>query len=255
MSTANGVVDAEQQAPLLEEEESDDEHEHFSHRAPVLRALVLGANDGLVSVASLMAGIGGANDDLRAMQLAGIAGLVGGALSMACGEYISVSSQKDAEEADIEKERQEQLKGPEAKAREFEELVAIYISRGLSEPLARQVAHELTESDVIRAHARDELGIDIDDLANPLQASVASACAFSLGAAVPLLTGAFIPDPFTRLIAVLCAATLGLAVFGGSGAWLGGASVGKGAMRVLVGGWLAISATYGIGKLFGGIPV
>ncbi|GBF96679.1 Fe(2+) (Mn2+) transporter pcl1 [Raphidocelis subcapitata] len=245
------TADEEQAAALLREE-SDDEHDHYSHRAPWLRAMVLGANDGLVSVASLMMGIGGANDDIKAMQLAGLAGLVGGALSMACGEYISVSSQKDSEEADIEKERQEQMKGPAAKAREFEELVGIYMSRGLSEPLARQVAHELTEKDVIRAHARDELGIDLDDLANPVQASAASAVAFSLGAAVPLLTGAFIADALTRLLAVGAAATLGLALFGGSGAWLGGASVAKGSARVLVGGWLAMGITFGIGKLFGG---
>ncbi|KIZ03377.1 Fe(2+)/(Mn2+) transporter pcl1 [Monoraphidium neglectum] len=217
---------------------------------------VLGANDGLVSVASLMMGIGGANDDLEAMKLAGLAGLVGGALSMACGEYISVSSQKDAEQADIQKEIQEQQKGPEARAREFEELVGVYMSRGISEGLARQVAQELTDGDVIRAHARDELGIDIDDLANPLQASVASAIAFSLGAGIPLLTGAFIPDAFTRLLAVGGAATLGLILFGGSGAWLGGASVPKGALRVLLGGWLAMALTYGIGKLVGGeVPV
>ncbi|KAI8475047.1 MAG: Ccc1 family [Monoraphidium minutum] len=249
-------ADHEAQEALIENvdvgSDSSDEHEHYSHRAPWLRAMVLGANDGLVSVASLMMGIGGANDDLRAMQLAGVAGLVGGALSMACGEYISVSSQRDTEEADIEKERQEQIKGPAARAREFEELVAIYMSRGLSEPLARQVAHELTEKDVIRAHARDELGIDLDDLANPLQASVASALAFSFGAAIPLLTGAFLHDSYIRLLAVCGAATFGLALFGGSGAYLGGASVVRGAARVLFGGWLAMLVTFGIGKLFGG---
>lgn len=247
------TADPEQQQPLVEpQEDSDDEHDHYSHRAPWLRAMVLGANDGLVSVASLMMGIGGANDDLRAMQLAGIAGLVGGALSMACGEYISVSSQKDAEEADIEKERQEQMKGPAAKAREFEELVGIYMARGLSEHLARAVAHELTEKDVIRAHARDELGIDIDDLAKPMQASVASAISFALGAAIPLLTGAFIVDAYTRLLAVAAAATFGLALFGGSGAYLGGAPLLKASLRVLIGGWLAMAMTFGIGKVFGG---
>ena len=256
------------------------------------------------------------------MRLAGLAGLVGGALSMACGEYISVSSQKDAEEADVEKERQEQMKGPEARRKEFEELVAIYMAvrgamllaaavvvvvvvvvvvncllqwllrllychldgllaarlpiltnlrrprktmplllqkqqnghapqRGLAEATARQVAHELTEADVIRAHARDELGIDIDDLANPLQASVASAAAFSLGAAIPLAAGAFILDAQLRLGAVLAAAVAGLALFGGSGAWLGGASVARGSLRVLVGGLLAMGCTFGIGRLFG----
>lgn len=225
-------------------------HEHFSHRAPWLRAMVLGANDGLVSVSALMMGMGGADSDQRLMQLAGVAGLVSGALSMACGEYISVASQKDAEEADIEKERLEQAKGERARETELEELTAIYKQRGLSDILARQVAKELTEKDVIRAHARDELGIDIDDLANPIQASVAGFLSFVLGAAVPLLAGAFVRDAVLRIIAVLCAATAGLLLFGGSGAALGGAKVWKGALRVLIGGWAAMGLTYGIGAAF-----
>jgi VIT1/CCC1 family predicted Fe2+/Mn2+ transporter len=127
-------------------------------RAPWLRAFVLGANDGLVSVASLILGVGAGSDSLKAMQLSGMAGLVAGALSMACGEYISVSSQRDTELADIEKERQEQLKGPEARAKELEELTGIYMERGLSRELARQVAEELTEKDVIRAVSRQLAG-------------------------------------------------------------------------------------------------
>lgn len=230
--------------------EEDDEHTHYSHRAPWLRAFVLGANDGLVSVASLMLGVGAASSDLRTMQLSGVAGLVAGALSMACGEYISVASQKDAEEADIEKERAEQAKGPAAQERELEELTQIYIGRGLSPHLARQVAEELTAKDVVRAHARDELGINIDELANPFQASATSALAFSLGAGLPLLAGAFILEPLLRVYIVTAAATVGLLLFGALGAWLGGASLFKGAMRVLVGGWLAMAVTYGIGLIF-----
>ncbi|KAF8063870.1 vacuolar iron transporter 4 [Scenedesmus sp. PABB004] len=234
--------------------EVDDEHVHYSHRAPWLRAFVLGANDGLVSTASLMLGVGaGAGEGagaLRAMQLAGVAGLVAGALSMAAGEYISVASQKDAEEADIEKERQEQLKGAAAQAREFEELVQIYVQRGLSEPLARQVAAELTAHDVIRAHARDELKIDLDELANPLQASVTSALAFSIGAGLPLLAGAFVQPWRWRIAAVCVVSALALLAFGALGAALGGAGVGRGAARVLTGGALAMGVTYGIGAAF-----
>jgi VIT1/CCC1 family predicted Fe2+/Mn2+ transporter len=169
---------------------------------------------------------------------------------MACGEYISVSSQRDTELADIEKERQEQLKGPHAQAAELEELVQIYRERGLTDTTARKVAEELTANDVIRAHARDELGIDMDQLANPLQASFTSALAFSLGAAPPLTAGAFIEDAHMRSIAVFCASTLGLMAFGAMGAYLGGAHKLLGAMRVLLGGWIAMAATYGLGRAF-----
>lgn len=215
---------------------------------------MLGANDGLVSVASLMLGVGAAEGDVKAMRLSGVAGLVAGALSMAVGEYISVSSQRDAEEADVEKERLEQLKGPEAQQREFEELVGIYMARGLSEPLAREVARELTDKDVIRAHARDELGIDLDALANPLQASVASAAAFSVGAGVPLLAGAFILARAMRILSVALVTTVMLVLIGGLGAHLGGARVWKGALRVVIGGWLAMGLTFAIGTAFGASP-
>lgn len=234
-------------------------HMHFSHRAAWLRAAVLGANDGLVSTSALMMGVAGGDADLRVMQLAGVAGLVAGALSMACGEFISVSSQKDAEKADIEKERLEQLKGPEARARELEELVAIYAGRGLSEATARQVARELSAGDVhdvVRAHARDELGIDVDALANPLQASLASAASFVVGAAIPLLAGAFVRPFALRTASVLLATAGGLLLFGGLGAHLGGTTrlgVARGALRVLVGGGLAMGASYGIGAAFSAI--
>ncbi|KAL3157938.1 hypothetical protein ABBQ32_012340 [Trebouxia sp. C0010 RCD-2024] len=238
---------ADATSPLLE----PDEHDHFSQRAPWLRAGVLGATDGLVSVASLMIGVGGGSSALHLMILAGLAGLVGGALSMAVGEYISVASQKDAEQADIEKEKQMQAKGPAARQHELEELAAIYESRGLTKSLAKQVAVELTEKDVIRAHARDELGIDIDDLSNPLKACVASAFAFLIGASVPLLSASFITKYTMRLMSLILATTAALTAFGSLGAWLGGASMVKGGARVILGGWIALAITYGIGRAFG----
>jgi VIT1/CCC1 family predicted Fe2+/Mn2+ transporter len=186
------------------------DHTHHSNRAPWLRALVLGANDGLVSVAALLMGVGSGSSDLDFLRLSGVAALISGALSMAAGEYVSVSSQRDAERADIEKEILEQLKGPEAQARELDELTQIYTERGVPQELARQVAVALTEKDVIRAHARDELGIDIDELANPLQAAVVSALCFSFGAALPLLSAIFLSDPQMRLLAIALSTTAGL---------------------------------------------
>ncbi|KAK9901345.1 hypothetical protein WJX75_007573 [Coccomyxa subellipsoidea] len=230
--------------------ELPDEHQHFSQRAPWLRAAVLGANDGLVSVASLMLGVEGGTNELHPVVLAGVAGLVAGALSMAVGEFVSVSSQRDAEEADIEKERKEQAKGPAARAHELEELTAIYEDRGLSHGLARQVAEELTAKDVIRAHARDELGIDVDDMTNPYQAAASSALAFIVGAGLPLLAAAFIEDPKMRILSVVLVSAFGLTTFGVTGAVLGGAGVLKGGTRVLVGGLVAMGITYGFGRLF-----
>ena len=186
------------------------DHTHHSNRAPWLRALVLGANDGLVSVAALLMGVGSGSTDLAVLRLSGIAALISGALSMAAGEYVSVSSQKDAEKADIEKEILEQLKGPEAQLRELDELTQIYVDRGVPADLARQVAVALTEKDVIRAHARDELGIDIDELSNPLQAAVVSALCFAFGAALPLLSAIFLNNPTNRLIAIALSTTVGL---------------------------------------------
>lgn len=186
------------------------DHVHHSNRAPWLRALVLGANDGLVSVAALLMGVGSGSPDLAVLRLSGVAALISGALSMAVGEYVSVSSQRDSERADIQKEIEEQLKGPEAQARELEELASIYISRGVPEDLARQVAVALTEKDVIRAHARDELGIDIDELSNPLQAAVISAFTFAGGAALPLLSAVFLNSQTGRLIAIIISTTVGL---------------------------------------------
>jgi VIT1/CCC1 family predicted Fe2+/Mn2+ transporter len=198
-----------------------------------------------------MIGVGGGTAHLNTMRLAGLAAWVGGALSMAVGEYISVSSQRDSEEADIEKERAEQLKGPEARAHELEELKQIYVNRGLSPDLAQKVAEELTAVDVIRAHARDELGIDIDELANPLQAGVVSAVAFTMGAAFPLLGGFFINEYQTRLITTLAVSMVGLALFGAISSILGGAKYIVGTMRVLFGGLIAFIITFAAGKAFG----
>ncbi|KAG2454511.1 hypothetical protein HYH02_000358 [Chlamydomonas schloesseri] len=231
-----------------------DEHIHYSHRLPWLRAFVLGATDGLVSVAALMLGVGGGSESLTTLRLAGIAAWIAGALSMAVGEYISVASQRDTEMADVEKERQQQAKGPVARARELKELTEIYISRGLTPDLAHQVAVQLTEKDVIRAHARDELGIDLDEMANPMQAACVSALAFTAGALIPLLGGAFISDARIRLGAVAVAATLGLLAFGLLGSVLGGAKPIIGSIRVLVGGCLAMGITFGVGHVLGAEP-
>ncbi|KAH8951864.1 hypothetical protein BDL97_09G053400 [Sphagnum fallax] len=225
------------------------DHKHYSHRSPWLRAMVLGANDGLISVASLMLGVGAVNNDVKSMVVSGLAGLVAGACSMAIGEFVSVFSQRDSELADVEKERQEHMKGPEAQARELEELTQIYVGRGLSYSLAKKVAEELTMGDVLKAHARDELGIDMDDLSNPMQAAFASAVAFSLGAAIPLLAGSFIVTTKYRIISIVLTSTMALTGFGAIGAKLGGASMTKAAMRVLIGGWIAMLITYGVLRL------
>ncbi|GJP54913.1 hypothetical protein CLOM_g13927 [Closterium sp. NIES-68] len=224
-------------------------HVHLSHRAPWLRAALLGANDGLVSVASLMVGVGAI--DSSQIIISGLAGLVGGACSMAIGEYISVYGQRDIEEADVQKERDEFLKGPEAIERELEELAQIYVSRGLSHRLAREVAEELSRVDPVRAHARDELGIDMDDLSNPLQAALASAGAFIVGAIIPLLSAAFIKNHVAQLVVLLLVTTLTFIGFGMLGAWLGGANKIRAAARCTAGGWLAMGITYGILRLFG----
>uniref|UniRef100_A0A7S2QV40 Uncharacterized protein n=1 Tax=Chlamydomonas chlamydogama TaxID=225041 RepID=A0A7S2QV40_9CHLO len=234
--------------------EEDDEHTHTSQRSPWLRAMMMGALDGLLSVASVMLGVGGGSGDLRAMRLAGLAAWIAGALSMFLGEYASVAAQRDAEKADIEKEREMQGT-PETRAHELEELTLIYVNRGLCYDTARQVAEQLTEVDVIRAHARDELGIDMDDLSNPLQAAVVSAIACTIGACVPLLAGAFIADSDTRVLAVVGATAAGCLAFGVTASALGGAGVMRGGLRVLVGGCLSMGVTYGVGKAFGATVV
>lgn len=173
------------------------------------------ANDGLVSVASLLMGVGAGSTSLTTLRLSGIAGLVGGALSMGVGEYISVSSQRDAELADIEVERREQLKGPDARRREQRELAEIYVARGLPPALADEVATVLSDrhvDDVVRTHARDELGIDVDELAQPFQAALISVLCFTAGGGLPLLSACFIADPRIRLYSIAIATTIGLCV-------------------------------------------
>lgn len=220
---------------------------HLGGRAAWLRAAVLGANDGLISTAALMVGVAAADSSRSAILVAGVAGLTAGALSMAAGEYVSVSSQRDTERADLELERRELATDPVA---EHEELVRIYRGRGLSEPLARQVADELSELDQLRVHARDELGFDIDALANPVQAAVVSASSFVVGAIVPILIVAIVSAglrvPLTMLVSLA-----GLVTLGAVGARLGGAPQGRAAVRVLIGGTLALVISLGIGRLTG----
>lgn len=234
-------------------------HQHYSHRSPWLRAALMGANDGLVSTAALMLGISAAENQYTVngryqMVLAGLAGLSAGAFSMAVGEYVSVHSQRDSELADIEREKREFLKSPQAREREERELAKIYEERGLSAELAAQVAAELhlkSLDSIVKVHARDELGIDTEALSNPVQAAVMSAITFSIGAGIPLLSSAFIESYLGRIIAILISSTLTLLVIGGSGAKIGGAPVFRAAARVLIGGWLAMAATFGVGKAFG----
>lgn len=226
-------------------------HEHFSHRSPWLRAALLGANDGLVSCASLMIGVSAVRTDHLSMIVSGLSGLVAGACSMAIGEFVSVYGQRDTEEADLKKEIEEHEKGPSAREHELEELTQIYVERGLSYRLAREVAEEFSAVDPIRAHARDELGIDMDDLSNPAQAAVVSGIAFSIGGLVPLLSTAFINNYDVRFGVLVFSSTLAFMAFGALGAWLGGAPMGKASVRGTLGGWLAMVITYVTLRIFG----
>lgn len=218
---------------------------HRAGRGGWLRAAVLGANDGIVSTASLVLGVAAAQGSPEAVATAGLAGLVGGALSMAAGEYVSVSSQRDVEQADLAREREELRTMPE---RELDELAAMYQAKGLERGLARQVAIALTDGDALAVHAREELNIDVDDLAQPVQAAVVSALSFSVGAALPLAAIVLIPVPGATLIA----ATLALGILGAWSARLGGAPVRPAVARVLVGGSVAMGITMAAGTLFGG---
>jgi vacuolar iron transporter family protein len=222
---------------------------HLSGRAAWLRAAVLGANDGLISTASLMVGVAGANSSRSAILVAGIAGLTAGALSMAAGEYVSVSSQRDTERADLDRERGELAVEPEA---ELAELASIYERRGLSPGLARQVAVELSQHDRLPIHAREELGFDIATLAKPVQASAVSALSFTVGALLPVLIVAIAPAS-SRLPLTVAATLIGLVILGLVGARLGGARPLRAAIRVLIGGTLALSIALGIGRLTGSV--
>ena len=220
---------------------------HRAHRVGWLRAAVLGANDGVVSVASLVVGVATGGAPSAAILLSGIAGLVAGAMSMAAGEYVSVQSQADTENADLSRERRELAEEPE---RELAELTGIYVQRGLDAPLARQVAVGLMEHDALAAHLRDELGITEQLRARALQASLASAAAFAAGAAVPILT--ILLAPAAALVgATVATALVTLAVLGALAASAGGAPKARGALRVTFWGALAMALTAGIGALFG----
>jgi VIT1/CCC1 family predicted Fe2+/Mn2+ transporter len=212
-----------------------------------LRAGVLGANDGIVSVAGIVVGVAGATADRTSIATAGVAGLVAGAVSMALGEYVSVSTQRDTEQAALAKERVELRDMPEA---ELEELAAIYRSKGLSVATAWTVANELTEHDALAAHLDAELHIDPDDLANPVQAATASAIAFTGGASLPLLAILLPPTTFRVPVTVLVV-LLALALAGAISARLGQASVRTAVLRVVVGGAVGLAVTYGVGRLFG----
>lgn len=220
---------------------------HMVHRIGWLRAAVLGANDGLVSTASLVVGVAAAGSGRPEILVAGLAGLVAGAMSMAAGEYVSVSSQSDTEQADLARETRELKDTPEA---ELDELTGIYVARGLDEGLARQVAVQLTQKDALGAHARDELGISETVTARPIQAAVVSAMTFAAGAVIPLIVAS--AAPAAQISALVAGTTLiGLMALGGLGASVGGAGVVKGAIRVTFWGALAMAATAAVGWVFG----
>jgi VIT1/CCC1 family predicted Fe2+/Mn2+ transporter len=220
---------------------------HKTHRIGWLRAAVLGANDGIVSTASLVLGVAAAGASSKSILIAGVAGLVAGAMSMAAGEYVSVSSQADTERADLDKECKELATDPQ---HEHEELAAIYVGRGLDAALAAEVATQLTKHDALGAHARDELGISATLSARPVQAALASAGTFSVGAVLPLLVVLVVP--LSQLMWVVSLSSLlFLALLGSLAARAGGASVMTAAVRVTFWGALAMALTAGVGALFG----
>ena len=221
--------------------------EHRTHRVGWLRAAVLGANDGIISMASLILGVAAAGATSKSILITGIAGLVAGSASMATGEYVSVSSQADTETADLDLERQHLAADPE---KEQAELAAIYVERGLDTELAAEVAVQLMEHDALGAHARDELGLSHTMTARPIQAAIASAVTFAVGAALPLSIVLLLP--VTALIwSVSSCSLIFLAVLGSMAARVGGASMLTAAVRVTVWGALAMALTAGVGALFG----
>jgi VIT1/CCC1 family predicted Fe2+/Mn2+ transporter len=220
---------------------------HLVQRIGWLRAAILGANDGIVSTASLIVGVAAASASRNQILIAGVAGLVAGAMSMAAGEYVSVSSQADTENADLAREREELRRYPQS---ELNELAGIYMKRGVAPVLARDVAHQLMAKDALVAHARDELGISEITTSRPIQAALTSAATFSAGAAMPLVAVIVSPSDLV-LSAVSIAALLFLAVLGAIGAHAGGAPVLRATLRVTFWGALAIAITARIGKLFG----
>jgi vacuolar iron transporter family protein len=220
---------------------------HLGHRSNWLRAAVLGANDGIVSTASLVLGVAAATGSRSAVLVAGVAGLVAGAMSMAAGEYVSVRSQADTEAADLTRERRELATD---RAAEERELASIYVQRGLEPALARQVALQLMAHDAMGAHARDELGITEAFTARPVQAALASAGSFTAGAALPLVVAAVTAAPLLIAVVAVCSLVF-LASLGALAARIGGAPVVAGAWRVTFWGALAMALTAGVGVLFG----
>ncbi len=220
---------------------------HYTHRIGWLRAAVLGADDGIVSTAALVVGVAAARSAHSAVLLAGLAGLVAGAMSMAAGEYVSVSSQADTEKADLVRERRELAESPEAELRELQE---IYVGRGLDPDLALRVAQQLSKGDILATHARDELGITEAGAANPIQAALASAATFSVGGALPLVVAVLSPPsqliPLVALASLVC-----LALLGALAARAGGASRMRGALRVTFWSALALAVTALVGHWFG----
>jgi VIT1/CCC1 family predicted Fe2+/Mn2+ transporter len=224
-----------------------DNERHYITRSGWLRAAVLGANDGIVSISSLLVGVAAADPSPSAVMIAGVAGLSAGAMSMAAGEYVSVSSQSDTERADIAREKQALTDSPDT---EHAELVAIYEHRGLSAETARLVAKELTERDALGSHVRDELGLSEIHAANPLQAALASGATFSVAGGIPLIAAVLSPADYIIQI-VLVVTVLCLAALGYSGAKTGGAPITPSLIRVVGWGVFAMAVTAGIGKLFG----
>lgn len=222
-------------------------HYHHVHRSGWLRAAVLGADDGLISVSSLLLGMASAGVVHGQVLLAGFAGLVAGAAAMAAGEYVSVSSQADMEHADLDLERAGIVTNLEA---EQEELASLYVGRGLEPPLANEVARQLMAHDALAAHARDELGISETLRARPLQAAVASAASFTAGATVPLIAAAIAPAD-EQILIVIASTLISLAVVGGVGARTGGAPIARGSVRVLLWGCLAMFVTAALGHFVG----
>jgi vacuolar iron transporter family protein len=222
---------------------------HRSHRSNWLRAAVLGANDGILSTSSLLLGVAASGASRTFVLTAGIAGLVAGAVSMAAGEYVSVNSQRDAERADMRMEERELRHDPEG---ELRELAAIYEQRGLSAPLASEVAVALSRSGALAAHARDELGLDAQRLARPFQAAWTSAVSFAVGASLPLVAVGIAPAS-ARITVTVLVTLVALALLGDVGARLGGAPRQRAILRVTVWGLVAMSATAAIGALVGTI--
>lgn len=225
------------------------EHHNFGDSSKLnwLRAAVLGANDGIVSVASIVLGVAGATSDTKMILTSGVAGLVAGALSMAVGEYVSVSTQRDTEKAFIEKEKWELANEPE---HELEELTRIYEEKGLVRNTAETVAKELTKKDALKAHLRDELNIDAEDLTNPMSAAYASGLAFVSGGIIPVLSVLLFPEGY-KIVATFFAVVIALALTGFLSAHAGGADKTKATVRVVLGGIIAMLATYIIGYIFG----